>query len=172
MWQQPAGNPPAFPAGNPPTAVRGQQLLFSFSLMANTRQGLVSRNSPQQPQQKYPAASKSAAIITDISSRTFAGSASCYKHIRLSSCPAPTHFLTFPTSFPLLPFLSISLFPPEVKEANKQKAIQGNTRAERNSTALQECSITFYQTLIFKDCVLRGYSNPISYSSWEASIIC
>lgn len=134
--QQPAGNLPAFPAGNPLTAVLKQQLLFSFSHMANTSKGLVSGNSHQQHQQKYPSASQSAAITTGICSQTFVDSTSCYKHICFSSCPAPSHFLTFPTPFLFCPFCpDPSIFHKQKQQANKLKTIQGISRDEINSFA-------------------------------------
>lgn len=128
--QQPAGNLPAFPAGNPLTAVLRQQLLFS-SHMANTSKGLVSGNSHQQHQQKYPSASQSAAITTGICSQTFVDSTSCYKHICFSSCPAPSHFLTFPTPFLFCPFCP----DPSIFQSRRSK--QTNKRQFRASAGMK-----------------------------------
>lgn len=138
--QQPAGNLPAFPAGNPLTAVLRQQLLFS-SHMANTSKGLVSGNSHQQHQQKYPSASQSAAITTGICSQTFVDSTSCYKHICFSSCPAPSHFLTFPTPFLFCPFCP----DPSIFQSRRSK--QTNKRQFRASAGMKFTQLLCKNTL-------------------------
>lgn len=148
-WQQPAGNPQAFPAGNPPPAVVRQQLPFSFPLSANTREGLslesplgsTSRSTLQLHSLLPPRQAPTAEPLQTLHQATNTSASQPF---------SPTCFFIFPTSLPLLPFLPRPLYPPQVKAASKQKAIQQITRDEMNSTALQECSIIFFPKLIHK----------------------
>lgn len=129
--------PTSLPCWKPTTAVPGQQLLFSFSLTLNTGKGLFLETPPSSTSRSTLSFKVCCRQNTHRYSNLHGLCILLGTHLLLQlSCPYS--LLSFPISFPLLPFLPRSFHPPQVKEANKQKAIQGITRAEKNSNALQE----------------------------------